>query len=103
MPRLLGVAVKRISVRDQTSRWGSCTAAWRASPISWRLILAPPFVLDYLAAHEVAHLVEMNHSPQFWITLARICPDWERAKGWLNAHGTALAPLWRGVVRHTPL
>ena len=58
---MLGVAVKRVSVRDQASRWGSCTAAGVLS-YSWRLILAPPYVLDYLAAHEVAHLVEMNHS-----------------------------------------
>src|ERR1700759_3425108 len=60
----LGVRVKRVSIRDQSSRWGSCTSAGSVS-FSWRLILAPPFVLDYLAAHEVAHLVEMNHSPRF--------------------------------------
>jgi predicted metal-dependent hydrolase len=86
---MLGVTVKRVSVRDQASRWGSCTAAGVLS-YSWRLILAPPYVLDYLAAHEVAHLVEMNHSRQFWRVVARICPDWQRAKTWLNAHGTAL-------------
>jgi predicted metal-dependent hydrolase len=86
---MLGVAVKRISVRDQSSRWGSCTAAGVLS-YSWRLILSPPYVLDYLAAHEAAHLIEMNHSPRFWAILQRICPDWERARGWLNAHGTAL-------------
>ena len=86
---MLGVTVKRVAVRDQTSRWGSCTAAGVLS-YSWRLILAPSHVLDYLAAHEVAHLVEMNHSRAFWRVVARICPDWERAKGWLNAHGTAL-------------
>src|SRR5262249_35977988 len=57
----LGVTVKRVSVRDQTSRWGSCSSTGVLS-FSWRLILAPPFVLDYLAAHEVAHLVELNHS-----------------------------------------
>jgi len=86
---LLGVAVKRVSVRDQSSRWGSCTAAGVLS-YSWRLILTPPHVLDYLAAHEVAHLVEMNHSRKFWRVVAGICPDWQRAKGWLNAHGAAL-------------
>lgn len=86
---MLGVTVKRVTVRDQTSRWGSCTTAGVIS-YSWRLILAPPHVLDYLAAHEVAHLVEMNHSRCFWRVVARICPEWERAKGWLNAHGTAL-------------
>ena len=85
----LGVPVKRVSVRDQTSRWGSCTAGGVLS-YSWRLILAPPYVLDYLAAHEVAHLVEMNHSARFWRLVARICPDWERAKAWLTAHGNAL-------------
>jgi hypothetical protein len=85
----LGVAVKRVSVRDQVSRWGSCTAGGVLS-YSWRLILAPPHVLDYLAAHEVAHLVEMNHSRAFWRVVARICPDWQRAKGWLTTHGNAL-------------
>ena len=85
----LGVAVKRIAVRDQSSRWGSCTAGGVLS-YSWRLILAPPYVLDYLAAHEVAHLVEMNHSRNFWRVVARICPEWQRAKAWLNTHGTAL-------------
>jgi predicted metal-dependent hydrolase len=86
---MLGVTVRRVSVRDQASRWGSCTAAGVLS-YSWRLIFAPPYVLDYLAAHEVAHLVEMNHSPKFWRVVARICPDWRRAKGWLGAHGNAL-------------
>jgi hypothetical protein len=85
----LGVAVKRVSVRDQSSRWGSCTAAGVLS-YSWRLILSPPAVLDYLAAHEVAHLVEMNHSRKFWRVVAGICPEWQRAKGWLNAQGAAL-------------
>jgi predicted metal-dependent hydrolase len=85
----LGVAIKRVSVRDQSSRWGSCTAAGVLS-YSWRLILTPPTVLDYLAAHEVAHLVEMNHSRKFWRVVAGICPEWQRAKGWLNAHGAAL-------------
>jgi len=85
----LDVKVRRISVRDQVSRWGSCTAAGVLS-YSWRLILAPPYVLDYLAAHEVAHLVEMNHSRRFWRVVGSICPDWQRAKGWLATHGNAL-------------
>jgi predicted metal-dependent hydrolase len=85
----LGVRVKRISVRDQSSRWGSCTSAGSLS-FSWRLILAPPFVLDYLAAHEVAHLVEMNHSARFWRVVGRICPSMERAKKWLDASGNDL-------------
>jgi predicted metal-dependent hydrolase len=85
----LGVTFKRISLRDPSSRWGSCSNAGVLS-FSWRLIMAPPFVLDYLAAHEVAHLVELNHSPRFWRLLRTINPDSERAKAWLDAHGTDL-------------
>jgi predicted metal-dependent hydrolase len=85
----LGVRVKRLSIRDQSSRWGSCTSAGSLS-FSWRLIFAPPFVLDYLAAHEVAHLVEMNHSPRFWRVVAKVCPSVERAKTWLDTHGNDL-------------
>ena len=85
----LGVTIKRVSVRDQSSRWGSCSTTGVLS-YSWRLILAPSFVLDYLAAHEVVHLVEMNHSRAFWKLVERICPHMSRAKTWLDAHGTAL-------------
>ena len=85
----LGVTIKRVSIRDQASRWGSCSTTGALS-YSWRLILAPPYVLDYLAAHEAAHLVEMNHSRAFWRVVARICPDMDRAKAWLDVHGTAL-------------
>ena len=85
----LDVEIKRISVRDQASRWGSCSTTGVLS-FSWRLILAPPFVLNYLAAHEVAHLVEMNHSPRFWRLLKRLCPSMARAKLWLDVHGTDL-------------
>jgi len=87
--QMLGVEIRRISVRDQTSRWGSCSSTGVLS-YSWRLILAPPFVLEYLAAHEVAHLVELNHSRRFWRLVERICPDLGRAKAWLDAHGTDL-------------
>ena len=85
----LGVGLKRISIRDQTSRWGSCSTTGVLS-YSWRLILAPPFVLDYLAAHEAAHLVEMNHSRRFWRLVEGIYPDVARAKSWLDAHGADL-------------
>ena len=85
----LGVTVKRVSVRDQSSRWGSCSSTGVLS-YSWRLILAPSFVLDYLAVHEVAHLIEMNHSRRFWRLVERICPDIGRAKAWLDAHGADL-------------
>lgn len=85
----LGVGIRRISIRDQSSRWGSCSNTGVLS-FSWRLILAPPYVLDYLAAHEVAHLVELNHSARFWRLVERIYPDFERAKVWLEVHGTDL-------------
>jgi predicted metal-dependent hydrolase len=85
----LGVAIKRVSIRDQSSRWGSCSTTGVLS-YSWRLILAPPFVLDYLAAHEAAHMIEMNHSGAFWRLVERICPHVTRAKAWLDAHGTDL-------------
>jgi predicted metal-dependent hydrolase len=85
----LGVSVTRVSVRDQASRWGSCSTTGVLS-YSWRLILAPGFVLNYLAAHEVAHLVEMNHSARFWRLVRRLCPDHERAKTWLDVHGSDL-------------
>ena len=84
-----GAKVKRVSVRDQSSRWGSCSTTGVLS-FSWRLILAPPYVLDYLAAHEVAHLKELNHSPRFWRLVRRLDPGFERAKSWLDAHGTDL-------------
>src|SRR6266849_4803889 len=85
----LGVPIKRICVRDQSSRWGSCSNTGVLS-FSWRLILAPSFVLDYLAAHEVCHLVELNHSARFWRLVKRLYPDVERAKMWLDVHGTDL-------------
>ncbi|MHA1518234.1 MAG: M48 family metallopeptidase, partial [Alphaproteobacteria bacterium] len=66
----LNLKPKRIFVRDQTTRWGSCSTTGALS-FSWRLVLAPPFVLDYLAAHEVAHLAHMNHGPRFWALVAR--------------------------------
>jgi predicted metal-dependent hydrolase len=85
----LGVAIKRVSIRDPSSRWGSCSTTGVLS-YSWRLIFAPPFVLDYLVAHEVAHLIEMNHSQAFWRVVERICPHVTRAKSWLDARGPDL-------------
>jgi predicted metal-dependent hydrolase len=86
---VMGVTFKRITIRDQKSRWGSCSSAGMLS-FSWRLILAPPMVLDYVAAHEVAHLLEMNHSPSFWRHVLKHCPHARAAKNWMNAHGGEL-------------
>ena len=85
----LGVKVKQVRLRSQSSRWGSCSSTG-AINYNWRLILAPPHVLDYVAAHEVAHLVEMNHSPAFWATVERTLPDMARGRAWLKAHGRDL-------------
>ena len=76
-------------LRDPRTRWGSCSSAGRLM-FSWRLVMAPPEVLDYVAAHEVAHLVEMNHSPAFWAQVARICPDHARHRAWLRDRGADL-------------
>lgn len=85
----LGLKPKRITVRDQTTRWGSCSTTGTLS-FSWRLVLAPPFVLEYLAAHEVAHLAEMNHGPRFWALVARTMPRHKEARNWLHRHGPSL-------------
>jgi predicted metal-dependent hydrolase len=85
----LGMRHKGLSIKDTASRWGSCSSTGALS-FSWRLVLAPPFVLDYLAAHEVAHLKEMNHSPRFWRICELLCPRTRDAKGWLRAHGAGL-------------
>jgi hypothetical protein len=87
--RRLGVRPKRIAVRDQSSRWGSCSTTGVLS-FSWRLVMAPPFVLDYVAAHEVAHLQEMNHGPRFWSLVRTTCPHMDNAKHWLKQSGHEL-------------
>ena len=85
----LNASMHKVSLRDTVSRWGSCSASGALS-FSWRLIMAPHFVLDYLAAHETAHLLHMNHSKRFWTTVASLTPDTERAEAWLKAHGSGL-------------
>ena len=85
----LGVKPAGVRVRGQSTRWGSCSSTGGLN-YNWRLILAPAFVLDYVAAHEVAHLREMNHSPAFWAKVAETLPDMERGRSWLKAHGTEL-------------
>jgi len=85
----LGVSAQRLQVKELRSRWGSCTSDGVLA-FSWRVVLAPPFVLDYLAAHEVAHLKEMNHSRRFWAQVKKALPDFERGRAWLDAHGAAL-------------
>jgi len=85
----VGRAYHSLTLRDTRSRWGSCTAAGGLM-YSWRLIMAPPEVLDYVAAHEVAHLVQMNHSAAFWAVVAGLCPGYLRHRRWLKGQGQAL-------------
>ena len=87
--RELNLPNRSVGLRDTTSRWGSCSSEG-ALNFSWRLILAPAYVLDYLAAHEVAHLVYMDHSARFWKLTQKLCPATERAEAWLKAHGKEL-------------
>lgn len=85
----LGIPARRITIRDTTSRWGSCSSRGDLN-FSWRLIMAPPLVLDYLAAHEVAHLKEMNHSHRFWALTHKLCPRTDDAEAWLKRNGAGL-------------
>jgi predicted metal-dependent hydrolase len=87
----LGRVVGGITVRDTRSRWGSCASSGRLN-FSWRLVLAPPAVLDYVVAHEVAHLAQMNHSPEFWVLCADLAEHGLAPRDWLRRHG---AELWR--------
>jgi hypothetical protein len=85
----LGRSYCGLSIRDTRSRWGSCSSAGRLM-FSWRLIMAPPPVLEYVAAHEVAHLAQMNHAPTFWAEVARIHGPYGDARAWLRNHGNEL-------------
>lgn len=85
----LGVVVKGITLRDPHSRWGSCSTRGTLS-FSWRLILAPESVLDYVVVHEVAHRAEMNHGPKFWALVESLIDDTDRPRDWLRLHGASL-------------
>ncbi len=87
--RLAGVVPNRIRLKDTTSRWGSCSHRGNLN-FSWRLVMAPAFVLDYLAAHEVGHLREMNHSDRYWEIVRGMCPATDRAEAWLKGNGVGL-------------
>jgi predicted metal-dependent hydrolase len=85
----LGVRPTAISIRDPRTRWGSCTSTGRLS-FSWRLVLAPPEVLRYVAVHEVCHMLEPNHQPPFWALVERMLPGWRAQRLWLRRHGPEL-------------
>ena len=86
---LTGGIYNRITIRDQKTRWGSCSAKGTLS-FNWRLMLAPPAVLDYVVVHELCHLTHMDHSPAFWQAVEAVCPDYRTHRKWLKDHGHEL-------------
>lgn len=84
-----GVDVKHVTVRNQRSRWGSCSAGGAIS-LNWRLVQTPDAVRDYIIYHELMHLREMNHSARFWARVAEVCPGWREAEHWLKRNGSLL-------------
>lgn len=88
----VGRKPKAVRYRDTSSRWGSCTSDGNLS-FSWRIMMAPAPVIDYLVAHEVAHLREMNHGPDFWALCESLCPETRRSKAWLKKNGGALQAI----------
>ncbi|RVT99179.1 M48 family peptidase [Rhodovarius crocodyli] len=85
----LGVRPRALRVKDTSSRWGSCAPDGTLA-FSWRLVMAPDWVLDYVVAHEIAHLRELNHSPRFWAHVESLTPHRRAAEAWLKRHGPAL-------------
>jgi predicted metal-dependent hydrolase len=86
---ILRATFQRVSVKDTISRWGSCSSAGTLS-FNWRLILAPPVIAEYVCAHEVSHLLEMNHSDKFWSLVEQLCPSYKIHRLWLKRYGGAL-------------
>jgi predicted metal-dependent hydrolase len=84
---LCGVDMKHLVVRNQRSRWGSCSATGTIS-LNWRLVQTPDFVRDYIIHHELMHLREMNHSARFWARVEEVCPDWRAAERWVKRNGS---------------
>lgn len=93
--RTLGQRPVKVSIADTKSRWGSCSPHNRSIRYSWRVIMAPPAVADYLAAHEVAHLVHADHSPAYWSVVQRLVGDHRPFRKWLRDHGAGLHAVGR--------
>ena len=87
--QLLGVTYERIRIAEQKTRWGSCSSKGTLS-FNWKLMLAPPKVLDYVVVHELCHLIEMNHSPRFWKQVENVIPDYKEYRKWLKENGITL-------------
>ena len=93
--KTLGQKPVKVSIADTKSRWGSCSPHNRTIRYSWRVVMAPPPVIDYLAAHEVAHLVHADHSPAYWAVVERLIGDHRPWRKWLRDHGGALHAVGR--------
>lgn len=87
--RSLGITHERVSIRNQSTRWGSCSCSGTIS-LNWRLIQVPPEVADYVVIHELAHRIEMNHSERFWRRVSEACPQYRDHESWLDAHAREL-------------
>jgi hypothetical protein len=83
--------ISRITIRNQRTRWGSCSRR-RAISLNWRLIQTPAFVVDYIILHELMHLRQMNHSDRFWAEVEKVCPTWREAERWLRKHSREIMP-----------
>jgi len=88
----MGLKPTQITIRDQRTRWGSCSSKGTIS-LNWRLVLAPPEVLNYVIVHELCHLVEHNHSNRFWAQVEKACPHFKQYRQWLKLNGTLLHPV----------
>ncbi|MBI5242497.1 MAG: DUF45 domain-containing protein [Elusimicrobia bacterium] len=87
--RIVGVRCRRICIKDQRTLWGSCSGKGQLN-FSWRLVLTPPGVLDYVVIHELCHLIEMSHSKKFWHLVNKFCPDHKAQRRWLRANAELL-------------
>jgi len=93
----MGTPYTRLSIRDQRTRWGACSAK-RSLSFNWRLVMAPPEVAEYVVIHELAHLLEMNHSARFWKIVEKYCPDYKKRRLWLKKNGHLLRPDFISLV-----
>ncbi len=89
LARVHGIVVSSVSIRNQRTRWGSCSRSGRVC-LNWRLLLMPDWVADYVMIHELMHVRRMDHSPRFWALVAQVCPTYPLARAWLRAHGPSL-------------
>jgi len=83
--------ISRVTIRNQRTRWGSCSRR-RAISLNWRLMQTPDFVVNYIILHELMHLRQMNHSARFWAEVEKVCPTWRAAEEWLRRHGCEIMP-----------